>query len=102
MPVQSFGREGLRRGWSNCGARRSDECRNRRAVGQRRADAGHSAQNMERDERNEKSRRIGFRKGDRIMKDFNYYRPTKPADAVKIIKKARNGKLMSGGMTLIP
>jgi aerobic carbon-monoxide dehydrogenase medium subunit len=36
------------------------------------------------------------------MKEFNYYRPTKPADAVKIIKKARNGKLMSGGMTLIP
>jgi carbon-monoxide dehydrogenase medium subunit len=57
---------------------------------------------MERDERNEKSRRIGFREGDRIMKEFNYYRPTKPADAVKFIKKARNGKLMSGGMTLIP
>src|ERR671918_218814 len=36
------------------------------------------------------------------MKEFNYYRPTKAADAVKFIKKARNGKLMSGGMTLIP
>ena len=36
------------------------------------------------------------------MRDFNYYRPAKVADAVKLIKKARNGKLMSGGMTLIP
>jgi carbon-monoxide dehydrogenase medium subunit len=36
------------------------------------------------------------------MRDFNYYRPTKVADAVKLIKKAKNGKLMSGGMTLIP
>lgn len=36
------------------------------------------------------------------MKEFNYHRPTKVADAVKLIKKARNGKLMSGGMTLIP
>jgi carbon-monoxide dehydrogenase medium subunit len=36
------------------------------------------------------------------MKEFNYHRPTKVADAVKFIKKARNGKLMSGGMTLIP
>jgi carbon-monoxide dehydrogenase medium subunit len=36
------------------------------------------------------------------MREFSYHRPTKPADAVKFIKKARNGKLMSGGMTLIP
>ena len=36
------------------------------------------------------------------MRDFNYYRPSKVADAVKLIKKAKNGKLMSGGMTLIP
>ena len=36
------------------------------------------------------------------MRDFNYYRPAKVADAVKLIKKATNGKLMSGGMTLIP
>ena len=36
------------------------------------------------------------------MKDFNYHRPTKPVDAVKLIKKAKNGKLLSGGMTLIP
>jgi carbon-monoxide dehydrogenase medium subunit len=36
------------------------------------------------------------------MKEFNYHRPTKVADAVKLIKKARNGKLLSGGMTLIP
>jgi aerobic carbon-monoxide dehydrogenase medium subunit len=36
------------------------------------------------------------------MRDFNYYRPAKVADAVKLIKKAKNGKLMSGGMTLIP
>lgn len=36
------------------------------------------------------------------MQDFNYYRPTTPADAVKLIKKAKNGKLLSGGMTLIP
>jgi carbon-monoxide dehydrogenase medium subunit len=36
------------------------------------------------------------------MQEFNYHRPTKVADAVKLIKKAKNGKLMSGGMTLIP
>jgi carbon-monoxide dehydrogenase medium subunit len=36
------------------------------------------------------------------MKEFNYHRPTKAAEAVSLIKKARNGKLMSGGMTLIP
>ena len=36
------------------------------------------------------------------MKEFNYHRPAKIADAVRLIKKARNGKLMSGGMTLIP
>ena len=36
------------------------------------------------------------------MEKFNYYRPTKPADAVKFIKKATDGKFMSGGMTLIP
>src|SRR5918992_639849 len=36
------------------------------------------------------------------MRDFNYHRPTKVADAVKLIKKAKNGKLLSGGMTLIP
>ena len=36
------------------------------------------------------------------MRDFNYYRPVKMAEAVKLITKAKNGKLMSGGMTLIP
>jgi carbon-monoxide dehydrogenase medium subunit len=36
------------------------------------------------------------------MQEFNYHRPTKVADAVKLIRKAKNGKLMSGGMTLIP
>src|SRR6185295_3453713 len=102
MPVQSSGREGLRRGRRDCRAGGGDERRHRCAVGQRRADAGHSAQNMECDERKEKGRRIGRGEGDRIMKEFNYHRPTKPADAVKFIKKARNGKLMSGGMTLIP
>ena len=36
------------------------------------------------------------------MKNFNYHRPTKSADAVNLIRKAKNGKLLSGGMTLIP
>lgn len=36
------------------------------------------------------------------MYDFNYHRPTKLAEAQKLIKKFRNGKLMAGGMTLIP
>jgi carbon-monoxide dehydrogenase medium subunit len=36
------------------------------------------------------------------MYDFTYHRPTKLADAVKLIKKAKDGKLMSGGMTLVP
>ena len=36
------------------------------------------------------------------MQDFNYHRPVKAAAAAALIKKAKNGKLMSGGMTLIP
>jgi carbon-monoxide dehydrogenase medium subunit len=36
------------------------------------------------------------------MQDFNYHRPAKSAAAAALIKKAKNGKLMSGGMTLIP
>ena len=36
------------------------------------------------------------------MYDFTYHRPTKIADAVKLIKKAKEGKLLSGGMTLLP
>jgi carbon-monoxide dehydrogenase medium subunit len=36
------------------------------------------------------------------MENFNYVRPAKVADAVKAMKKAKDGKFMSGGMTLIP
>jgi carbon-monoxide dehydrogenase medium subunit len=36
------------------------------------------------------------------MHEFNYHRPARVAEAQKLIKKAKNGKLMSGGMTLIP
>ena len=36
------------------------------------------------------------------MKDFNYHRPASLADAVKLIKKAKNGKFLAGGMTLLP
>ncbi len=36
------------------------------------------------------------------MKDFNYHRPATPAEAVKLIKKARSGKFLAGGMTLLP
>lgn len=36
------------------------------------------------------------------MENFNYHRPTKPADAVKAMKKAADGKFLSGGMTLLP
>ena len=36
------------------------------------------------------------------MYDFTYHRPAKLADAVKLIKSKKEGKLMSGGMTLIP
>ncbi|MGE3874932.1 MAG: xanthine dehydrogenase family protein subunit M [Parvibaculaceae bacterium] len=36
------------------------------------------------------------------MENFNYHRPTKPADAVKMMKKAKDGKFLSGGMTLLP
>ena len=36
------------------------------------------------------------------MYDFTYHRPGKLADAVKLIKKAKDGKLVSGGMTLVP
>ncbi|MFT3986479.1 FAD binding domain-containing protein [Aestuariivirga sp.] len=36
------------------------------------------------------------------MENFNYVRPAKAADAVKAMKKAKDGKYMSGGMTLLP
>jgi carbon-monoxide dehydrogenase medium subunit len=36
------------------------------------------------------------------MENFNYHRPAKLADAVKIMKKARDGKFLSGGHTLVP
>lgn len=36
------------------------------------------------------------------MENFNYHRPAKPADAVKAMKKAADGKFLSGGMTLLP
>src|SRR4029079_6261315 len=36
------------------------------------------------------------------MDNFNYHRPSKPADAVKLMKKAKDGKFLSGGMTLLP
>jgi len=36
------------------------------------------------------------------MENFNYHRPAKLAEAVKLMKKAKDGKFMSGGMTLLP
>jgi aerobic carbon-monoxide dehydrogenase medium subunit len=36
------------------------------------------------------------------MENFNYHRPAKAADAVKILKKSKDGKYLGGGMTLIP
>ena len=36
------------------------------------------------------------------MENFNYIRPAKVADAAKAMKKAKDGKFMSGGQTLIP
>jgi carbon-monoxide dehydrogenase medium subunit len=36
------------------------------------------------------------------MENFGYHRPAKAADAVKLMKKAKDGKYLSGGMTLIP
>lgn len=36
------------------------------------------------------------------MENFAYHRPAKVADAVKIMKKAKDGKFLSGGMTLLP
>src|SRR5687767_8430700 len=39
---------------------------------------------------------------DSPMENFNYHRPAKPADAVKLMKKAKDGKFLSGGMTLLP
>jgi len=36
------------------------------------------------------------------MENFAYHRPAKVADAVKAMKKAKDGKFMSGGMTLLP
>ena len=36
------------------------------------------------------------------MENFTYHRPAKVADAVKAMKKAKDGKFLSGGMTLLP
>ena len=36
------------------------------------------------------------------MENFNYHRPAKAADAIKAMKKAKDGKYLSGGMTLLP
>ena len=36
------------------------------------------------------------------MENFNYHRPSKVADAVKLMKKAKDGKFLGGGHTLIP
>ena len=36
------------------------------------------------------------------MENFNYHRPSKVADAVKLMKKAKDGKFLSGGHTLLP
>jgi aerobic carbon-monoxide dehydrogenase medium subunit len=36
------------------------------------------------------------------MENFNYLRPARLADAVKAMKKAKDGKYLSGGHTLIP
>jgi len=36
------------------------------------------------------------------MENFNYHRPSKVADAVKLMKKAKDGKFLSGGHTLVP
>jgi carbon-monoxide dehydrogenase medium subunit len=36
------------------------------------------------------------------MESFNYHRPSKLGDAVKAMKKAKDGKFLAGGHTLIP
>jgi aerobic carbon-monoxide dehydrogenase medium subunit len=36
------------------------------------------------------------------MENFEYHRPAKAADAVKLMKKAKDGKFLAGGMTLLP
>ncbi len=36
------------------------------------------------------------------MENFSYHRPARVGDAVKAMKKAKDGKFMSGGMTLLP
>jgi carbon-monoxide dehydrogenase medium subunit len=36
------------------------------------------------------------------MENFAYHRPARVADAVKIMRKAKDGKYLSGGMTLLP
>jgi carbon-monoxide dehydrogenase medium subunit len=42
------------------------------------------------------------RRGENKMENFAYHRPAKVADAVKAMKKAKDGKYLSGGHTLIP
>jgi carbon-monoxide dehydrogenase medium subunit len=36
------------------------------------------------------------------MKDFNYHRAGSLPDAVKLMRKTKNGKFLAGGMTLLP
>src|SRR5688500_17276410 len=103
MPVESARRQRLRRSGRYCCSRCSDECDHRRSGREGFAHACFPAQGMEGDERPAPGGRVGRnQQGVSSMKEFNYHRPTKAAEAVSLIKKARNGKLMSGGMTLIP
>src|SRR5262245_14016686 len=99
MPVQSSGHEGLRRSGRDRGAGGGDECRHRCARRARPADAGDSAHGVESAPRHEDGR--GIREAS-TMENFNYHRPTKPSDAVKAMLKAKDGKFLSGGMTLLP
>ncbi len=100
VPQQSAGHEGLRRSRRHRLARRRDERGDRCAGGSRRGHAGNAAHRMESHAAHEEG--CGIRQGENTMESFNYHRPAKVADAVKAMKKAKDGKYLSGGHTLIP
>src|SRR5262249_8471016 len=99
MPVQSSGHEGLRRSGRDRRTGGGDERRDRRLGRARPADAGNAAHGVESDACHEDGRGL---RDESTRENFNYHRPTKPADAVKAMKKAKDGKFLSGGMTLLP
>ncbi len=105
--AQSARRQGLRRGRRDRRAGRGDERRTRRAGAlgrQPSRHAGNAGKSLAGDRRPpHQTGRVRFRGSrERTMYNFEYHSPKSVADAAKLIAGKAEGKLMAGGMTLIP